>query len=116
VATETKTLPSRIITKPDDPLTLETPQCEKGIGQVILSPVAAAFRSAKLRPPPPGIRRQSDYWGMRRDRLSNPIFAGRAMPGRLRRKLLKRRVFHCEAARFRRGRAGAELHHMMKSY
>jgi dTDP-4-dehydrorhamnose 3,5-epimerase len=38
VATETKTLSSRIITKPDDPLTLETPQCEKGIGKVILSP------------------------------------------------------------------------------
>jgi dTDP-4-dehydrorhamnose 3,5-epimerase len=38
VATEAKALSTRAITKPDDPLALETPQCERGIGKVILAP------------------------------------------------------------------------------
>jgi dTDP-4-dehydrorhamnose 3,5-epimerase len=38
VPTETKPSSSRPITKPDDPLTLEVPRCDKGIGNVILAP------------------------------------------------------------------------------
>jgi dTDP-4-dehydrorhamnose 3,5-epimerase len=37
VATGTKPLSTRRITTQDDPLTLEVPQCEKGIGAVILA-------------------------------------------------------------------------------
>jgi dTDP-4-dehydrorhamnose 3,5-epimerase len=38
VPTETKPFSPRPITKPDDPLTLEVPRCDKGIGDVILAP------------------------------------------------------------------------------
>jgi dTDP-4-dehydrorhamnose 3,5-epimerase len=38
VATDAKVLSTRTITKSDDPLTLEIPRCETGIGKVILSP------------------------------------------------------------------------------
>lgn len=38
MATGTKPISTRVITQPDDPLTLEIPQCEKSIGKMILSP------------------------------------------------------------------------------
>jgi dTDP-4-dehydrorhamnose 3,5-epimerase len=38
VATDIKTFATRTITTPDDPLTLEVPRSEKGIGAVILAP------------------------------------------------------------------------------
>jgi dTDP-4-dehydrorhamnose 3,5-epimerase len=38
VATTAKVLSTRTITQPDDPLTLEIPRCETGIGKVILAP------------------------------------------------------------------------------
>lgn len=38
MATGTKPISTRAITRPDDPVTLEIAQCEKGIGKVILAP------------------------------------------------------------------------------
>lgn len=38
MATETKTFSTRTITTPGDPLTLEVPRCDKGIGAVLLAP------------------------------------------------------------------------------
>ncbi len=38
MATEPKLIANRRITKPSDPLQLQLPQCEKGIGAVIVSP------------------------------------------------------------------------------
>lgn len=38
MATGTKPISTRAISQPDDPLTLEIAQCEKGIGKVILAP------------------------------------------------------------------------------
>ena len=37
MATETKIISTRTITQPNDPLTLDVPKCEKGIGKVILA-------------------------------------------------------------------------------